>query len=62
MAKSKLSLQEQANKLLDEAYVKHIGYKMIGLPSWAQLYCLVPILKGMVPAWVYKKVHQMKYN
>lgn len=47
---------------LNEAHVKHIGYKMIGLPCWTQVYCLVPIIKGLLPSWVYKKVHQLKYK
>lgn len=47
---------------LNEAYVKHIGYKMIGLPNWTQVYCLVPVIKGLLPTWLYKKVRQLKYN
>lgn len=46
----------------NEAYVKHIGYKMIGLPFWTQIYCVAPIIKGLLPTWVYRKMHQQKYK
>ena len=42
----------------NEAYVKHIGYKMIGLPWWYQIYSLVPILKYFVPKWLYSHFHK----
>ncbi|MBM6713026.1 glycosyltransferase family 2 protein [Phocaeicola coprocola] len=45
---------------LNEAYVKHIGYKMIGLPWWYQSYCIIPIIKGLLPRWLYKWLHQHK--
>lgn len=45
---------------LNEAYVKHIGYKMVGLPWWTQIYCIVPIIKGMMPKWLYSWLHQRK--
>lgn len=41
----------------NEAYVKHIGYKMIGLPWWRQIYSVVPIIKYMMPYFVYKYFH-----
>lgn len=43
---------------INEAYVKHIGYRMIGLPWWTQIYCIVPIIKGLLPNFVYKFLHQ----
>lgn len=42
----------------NEAYVKHIGYKMIGLPWWYQVYAVVPLLKYLCPSLVYKYVHR----
>lgn len=42
----------------NEAYVKHIGYKMIGLPWWYQLFAIVPIIKYMAPMWVYRIFHR----
>lgn len=47
---------------LNEAYVKHIGYKMIGLPWWTQVYCIVPIIKGLIPIWLYNWLHQRKMH
>lgn len=41
----------------NEAYVKHIGYKMIGLPWWTQIYALVPILKYLAPMCIYNYFH-----
>lgn len=43
---------------MNEMYVKHIGYKMIGLPWWTQIYCIVPIIKGLMPMWLYRRLHQ----
>ena len=45
---------------LNEAYVKHIGYKMIGLPWWTHIYCLMPIIKGLIPVWLYRYFHQQR--
>lgn len=39
-------------------YVKHIGFKMIGLPWWTQIYALVPIIKYCAPMFVYKYFHK----
>lgn len=44
----------------NEAYVKHIGYKMIGLPWWTQIYAIVPILKYLAPTFVYNHFHYKK--
>ena len=41
----------------NEAYVRHIGYKMIGLPWWTQIYTIVPILKYLMPDFVYNYFH-----
>lgn len=42
----------------NEAYVKHIGYKMIGLPWYYQFYALLPIMKHFAPQWLYDWVHR----
>ena len=44
----------------NEAYVKHIGYKMIGLPLYTQIYSIIPILKFFAPQFVYKFIHYRK--
>ena len=41
----------------NEAYVKHVGYKMIGLPWWTQIYAIVPIIKYLMPDFVYDFFH-----
>lgn len=42
----------------NEAYVQHIGYKMIGIPWYYQLYTLVPIMKYFAPQWLYSYFHK----
>ena len=42
----------------NEAYVQHIGYKMIGIPWYYQFYSLVPILKYFAPKWLYRYFHK----
>lgn len=42
----------------NEAYVKHIGYRMIGIPWWYQIFCIVPILKYLVPNCLYNYIHK----
>ena len=42
---------------LNEAYVKHVGYKMIGLPWHTQVFALKPILLSIIPGFMYKKLH-----
>ena len=42
----------------NEAYVQHIGYKMIGIPWYYQLYTLVPIMKYFTPNWLYSYFHK----
>lgn len=44
----------------NEAYVRYIGYKMLGLPSWAYLYCLRPLIMAIMPNWLYKYLHKNK--
>ena len=44
----------------NEAYVKHVGYQMIGLSCWNQIFAIVPIIKYMMPSFVYKLVHYRK--
>ena len=42
----------------NEAYVKHIGYRMIGLPWWYQVYTIVPIIKYCAPNFIYQHFHR----
>lgn len=45
---------------LNEAYVKHIGYKMINLPWYTQIYALKPLLVYFLPKSVYTFLHARK--
>ena len=42
----------------NEAYVKHIGFKMIGLPLYYQIYTLRPILIYLLPSFIYNYFHR----
>lgn len=44
----------------NEVYVKHIGYKMIGLPWYYQIYALEPIIKYLLPRSLYVYLHRRK--
>ncbi len=44
----------------NEMYVKYIGYKMIGLPWYYQIYCIEPIIKYLMPRWLYLYFHRNK--
>lgn len=43
---------------LNEAYVKVLSVKNLGLPAWNYLYSLRPILVGLLPGWLYDKLHK----
>lgn len=43
---------------LNEAYVRHIGYRMIGLPWYSQIYVLKPIIIGLLPRPLYNRLHR----
>ena len=42
----------------NECYVRHIGFQMIGLPCYYQVYALVPILKYIAPRFIYNYFHR----
>lgn len=44
----------------NEAYVKHIGFKMIGLSWYYQLFTLRPILIYFMPDFIYNYFHKRK--
>lgn len=41
----------------NEAYVKHIGYRMIGLPWYKQIYAIEPLIKYLMPGFIYNYFH-----
>lgn len=42
----------------NEMYVKHIGFKMLGLPWYTQIYALRPLLVHLTPKFIYKLYHK----
>ncbi len=42
----------------NEARVKHIGFKMLGMPWWTQVYALRPILVYLLPSPLYNYLHR----
>jgi glycosyltransferase EpsE len=42
----------------NEAYVKSIGFRMIGLPFYYQVFALRPILIGLLPKKIYMLLHK----
>lgn len=42
----------------NETYVKHIGYRMIGLPFYYQIYAIVPVIKYFTPRFIYDYFHR----
>lgn len=45
---------------LNEAYVKHVGFKMLGLPFWCQIYSFRPFIVWMMPRFIYNYLHRGK--
>ncbi len=45
---------------LNEAYVRFIGFKMLKLPFYFQIYSLRPIIVGLLPDWLYAYLHKRK--
>lgn len=48
------------NNRKNEAYVRYIGYKMLGLPWFSYLYCLRPIVLYMMPNCLYDYLHKRR--
>lgn len=45
---------------LNEAYVKGYAIKKLGIKKIYYVYCFIPILKGLLPSWVYCILHRNK--
>ncbi len=45
---------------LNEAYVKAYAIKQLHLPIYGYVFCLKPIILGLLPTFVYKKLHKTK--
>lgn len=44
----------------NEAYVKHLAVKMLGLPFYYNIYCLEPLIKGIMPNWLFYILYKLK--
>ena len=44
----------------NEAYVKHLACKMLGLPFYYNIYCLKPIILGLMPTWLYRSIYKLR--
>lgn len=44
----------------NEAYVKYMGFKMIGIPWYKYIYCFRPIIIYLMPKFVYNYFHLKK--
>lgn len=44
----------------NEAYVKHLAVKMLHLPFYYNIYCLKPLILGIMPNWLYNFLYKMK--
>ena len=47
---------------INESYVKGYAVKHLKLPIYGYLYCLVPILVGLIPNGLYKILHRKKQS
>lgn len=45
---------------LNEAYVKWYAINHLGLNKMKYLHCIIPVLKGMTPSFVYRFLHRSK--
>jgi glycosyltransferase EpsE len=54
-AASRRSLKARIN----EAYVKHLACKMLGLPFYYNLYCLKPLILGLMPLALYRFIYKL---
>lgn len=43
---------------LNEAYVKHCAIKLLSLPFWNYIYCLRPIIVGLIPSFLFNYLHK----
>ena len=45
---------------INEAYVKHLAIKMLHLPLYSYIYCLKPIVLGLLPPSIYTWLHKTR--
>ena len=47
---------------IDEAIVRYIGFKRMGMFPGAIPYVIKPILIGLIPQSIFKKIRRQQYN
>ncbi|MBQ8572716.1 MAG: glycosyltransferase [Ruminococcus sp.] len=47
---------------VNEAYAHYIATKLLNLPFYTYITNLVPVIKGLIPGFVYKALHRKTYN
>ena len=47
---------------INEAYVRYLAVKELRLPFWGYVYALKPIAVGLMPEWIYDKLHRHNLN
>lgn len=45
---------------LNSAYAHIIATKMLKLPIYTYCFCVIPIITGLIPGFIYKKLHRIK--
>lgn len=45
---------------INEAYVKYVGFRMLKIPFKYYVYILRPLIVGLLPEVIYKKLHQRR--
>ena len=45
---------------MNEAYVKHLACKMLNLPFYYHIYCLKPLILGIMPTWLYRFIYKLR--
>jgi len=44
---------------IDEMRMKQEGYKMLGLPFYYQVFSFKPLIVGLLPKWLYSRLHRL---
>lgn len=44
----------------NEAYVKHLAVKLLGLPFYYNFYSILPLIKGIMPNWLFYMLYKLK--
>ena len=47
---------------INSAYAHSEAIKMLKLPFYSYIFCLVPIIKGLIPGFIYKYIHHRRLN